>query len=509
MVVFFARLISASLTAAAREVPGLVHGDLKPSNMLMMWGNVPLISDFGTARAAAHGLRGDALLGTRAYCSPLAQDPTAELSVLDDVYSYGVILEELLTGSRRKSDRPGTARNAPIYSSVTRVWADLLALARQCRAESPPERPGDFSIILDKLNLIAPEDQWPIPNQVEMIPNPVVSPHRINSVAQTLVLLEEFDSALEFIAGTNSKTRPWGLWGYQGMAFSGINKPAHARASLRQAKFARMAQTTEAESYSRELDLIMYFFALTHRQDKPRKAAKILRRLAVTSVEPEIAKGATYSLAAIYTEIGRFREAEWLLQQLGSETEDALVWNQLGTIYLRLKEFERAVNAYQRAIELAPLNPLFYNSLGQALLSIPGRAGEALRVLERAIDSGDLSLGTLLHALIAAYLIEDAQAKYRLRLLVLRRFGHESGKINTRILKKTNRLVLEAAVRLRNGDTPHFRRARIDKRWEKRNSLGIAPMSTRECSLFLNSWLILLSGHPNRTGRWPHAALLN
>ena len=472
MIVFFARLIAASLTAAARAVPGLVHGDLKPSNMLIMWGNVPMISDFGVARAAAHSVRGDALSGTPAYCSPLARDPTAELSVLDDIYSYGVILEELLTGSRRKSGRTKKGRNASTGSSVRSVQVNLLALARQCRAQSPSERPNDFSVILDMLDQIAPEDQWPVPDQIDTIPNPIASPYRIKSVALTLIMLEEYGSALEFIAGTNSKTRPWELWMYQGIAFSSIDKPARARASLRQARVTREVQNTETERRPQELDLITYFFAAAHRQDRSRKAVKLLRQLAFGSADSEIAMSATYSLAAIYTEMRRFKEAEWLLQKVRTGTEEALVWNQLGTVYIRLQEFELAVAAYQRALQLAPLNPLYYNSLGQALLCTPDRAEEALRTFNRAIDSGDLSQQTLIYALVAAYVVNDRAEILRLNFLIVSHVGREAATLN-----RINDRAVNTATRLKNGTMPKYRRARSDVRWERRNSFGTRPIN--------------------------------
>ena len=95
----FARMIAGSLAMASRTVPGLVHGDLKPSNILMMWPNLPYISDFGLARIAQQGLHGDALRPDLTYCSPNAKNSTAVLTVLDDVYSYGRIVEELLTSS--------------------------------------------------------------------------------------------------------------------------------------------------------------------------------------------------------------------------------------------------------------------------------------------------------------------------------------------------------------------------------------------------------------------------
>src|SRR5689334_20589732 len=103
------------------------------------------------------------------------------------------------------------------------------------------------------------------------------------------------DALQEFIASTNSQTRPWEVWAFQGIAYSFVGKPAHARSSLRQARAVRQAlEDREAESRNQELDWIAYFYALAHWHDKPRKASKLLHRLAEESSDPTIAEGAKY-----------------------------------------------------------------------------------------------------------------------------------------------------------------------------------------------------------------------
>jgi eukaryotic-like serine/threonine-protein kinase len=89
---------------------GIIHRDLKPSNILVSLHDgvpVPKVIDFGIAKATQGRLTDQTLftafeqfLGTPAYMSP----EQAELSGLDidtrsDIYSLGVLLYELLTGT--------------------------------------------------------------------------------------------------------------------------------------------------------------------------------------------------------------------------------------------------------------------------------------------------------------------------------------------------------------------------------------------------------------------------
>ncbi len=115
---------------------GVIHRDIKPSNVLVApydGAPVPKVIDFGIAKAVASPLTertlftgfGD-VVGTLEYMSP----EQAELNQLDvdtrsDVYSLGVLLYELLTGS------------TPLDRKRVRQSA-LLDVLRVIREEEPP-----------------------------------------------------------------------------------------------------------------------------------------------------------------------------------------------------------------------------------------------------------------------------------------------------------------------------------------------------------------------------------
>src|SRR5262249_25213019 len=88
----------------------IIHRDLKPSNILvtMIDGSaVPKIIDFGVAKAMGHSLTDKTLytgfaqlIGTPLYMSPeQAEFSGVDVDTRSDIYSLGVLLYELLTGT--------------------------------------------------------------------------------------------------------------------------------------------------------------------------------------------------------------------------------------------------------------------------------------------------------------------------------------------------------------------------------------------------------------------------
>lgn len=119
-------LVQAAIALADAHRVGVIHRDVKPSNLLLSDDGQLKLTDFGIARAAdLSRLTGSsAMIGTPAYMAP-----EGEVDARSDLYSLGCVGYELLTG---EPPFPGTT-HGQVIAAHTRRQPDLSRLPRESR----------------------------------------------------------------------------------------------------------------------------------------------------------------------------------------------------------------------------------------------------------------------------------------------------------------------------------------------------------------------------------------
>ncbi|MCF2527060.1 serine/threonine-protein kinase [Yinghuangia soli] len=157
MPVLAARWIAAGIAEGlgAVHTAGIVHRDVKPSNVLLTDAG-PMLIDFGIARETApgQGLTGaTTVVGTPGYLAPeLLTEPPAEPTAATDVFALGALLYTVVTGKAPFGDGPAfqvmyrTAYEQPDFAPVP---PELRGLVSACLLKTPGDRPGIGDILDD------------------------------------------------------------------------------------------------------------------------------------------------------------------------------------------------------------------------------------------------------------------------------------------------------------------------------------------------------------------------
>jgi serine/threonine protein kinase len=146
--------VGSALAYAHKQ--GILHRDIKPSNVLITQEGRMYLADFGLARIAQAGestLSSDSIMGTPQYISPEQARGDKGLDSGTDIYSFGVMMYEMVVGQVPFSaDTPFSIIHDHIYTplpmprfinpkvpeSVERVLLKALAKERADRYEDVP-----------------------------------------------------------------------------------------------------------------------------------------------------------------------------------------------------------------------------------------------------------------------------------------------------------------------------------------------------------------------------------
>ncbi|MCW2844502.1 MAG: protein kinase, partial [Nocardioides sp.] len=160
-------LVEPMLSAlAAAHRAGLIHRDIKPENVLIADDGRVKVADFGLAKAVSadtqHTATGGVLIGTVSYLAPeLVVDGRADARA--DVYAAGVVLYELLTGTKpHEGESPIQVAYKHVHEDVPppsqkapEIPAYVDALVARATARDRGLRPADAGVLLHQVHRVS------------------------------------------------------------------------------------------------------------------------------------------------------------------------------------------------------------------------------------------------------------------------------------------------------------------------------------------------------------------
>ncbi len=166
----------ASGLAAAHKA-GVVHRDLKPANIMVDLDGSALIMDFGIARSTATGpgmtmTAGGAVVGTIEYMAP-EQARGVDVDQRADIYSFGLILHDLLLGHRKAHATTAVAElmermlrpPAPVRSMDPAIPPGVDALITKCLHPDPAARFQTIPELIAELDRLDENGHPKLPGQ--------------------------------------------------------------------------------------------------------------------------------------------------------------------------------------------------------------------------------------------------------------------------------------------------------------------------------------------------------
>ncbi|SFC53009.1 serine/threonine-protein kinase [Massilia yuzhufengensis] len=408
---------------------GLVHGDLKPSNLMLEPGGAIRILDFGLAHQldvlATAAIAPEVLQGTIAYMAP-ERMLGAPLSPQVDVYALGLILYEMVCGARPFAALDGLALAAAQVQTTSDGWSypldtspQLIALIRAMTARQAPQRLAGMAEVLARLAQLEAPLVSPAPPARK--PMPARTRRVLAGVLSVALLGAAGWAAAPYLATLGPSLAPFSesVEMEQGLAALKLFDRPGSLDSAEQHFRRILERRPDSAAAAAGMSLMYIQRYQTDKRDETwlqranasaQRAAQLNDQLALS----HIARGwvldnqgkrddallahaeglrldptnffALYGQGVTLRRMHRYDEARARLEDaIARFPQERVFTDELGSVYYEQADYPAAERLFRRSIALQPDAVIAYANLNAALLR-QNRDDEALQVLQQGLQ---------------------------------------------------------------------------------------------------------------------------
>lgn len=371
--------LAIALSDADKRVPGIIHGDIKPHNILLLNG-LPRLTDFGLSRLSNEPRRG----GTAPYMAPELWDDGERTTQQSDIYAYGMTLFEAIAGHLpfqvAAGDRTQWATlhqtHHPSFEAVPpsphpEIDTPLRELALQCLAKQPRDRPANFEAIKATLlavdSIAASEAARQFNNMTTLFGFLRETLDSVHLPMKLPALLKQghYQTALELVEQLPAEKMTGKLLWLAGSTYSLNNQDEKALSYFQQ---YLATQPSQAESIQCRNEVGLSLRRLQRLQEAEQLYEQLIQE---TNEQDPLGAAVRCNHAGVLLDAQRtdegLRQLERLRQYHPDSSEIAGLYGQALEEAHRLEE---AAEAFQRAALLDPRQVRYYVSQGAVLFQL-------------------------------------------------------------------------------------------------------------------------------------------
>ena len=357
---------------------GLVHGDLKPQNILLGPDGTAKVADFGLALSPDAVADEMTLAGTRGFLAPEMLSGRPARTVATDIYAYGVVL--FLSAARHFPFPPDDADSnitqpAPDPRDiVAEIPADFASLILRCLERSPAGRPATFADLATELERLHLALLGTEPAAEHLPDAPAKADALVNAAQSWTSLGRPSQAAAEARHALALQPENWKAHCALGAALMASDDPSGAFASF-----------SAAHEFATDALVPMINAALTASTLGRKDEARRWLALAVHRCAEDDRFAPLDGCSQLAVELLPEKDAYNLIHRILSEDpRAAMTWNNRAALMRRMGAPEHALESAERALALNPTYAKAYVQKANALLEL-SRHGEALESAERAL----------------------------------------------------------------------------------------------------------------------------